>query len=176
MALRIGGPVASPFLGSLLTWGSVRSPLVLHNVQLQYPPAFERTTYSRTFPDTTGEDYPKFFIWESGSLFSYYKAGGSSFLEPYYYIENHYIEPTDQYGSNFSIGMWPDTLLQQVDNLQFSELLGEEVTTDSGNFNITQDAHKITILGRYSQFIEGLSADESVGYAKVLTIGKLTPV
>ena len=176
MALRIGGTIASPGFGSRLTWGSVRSPLILYNVLGRYPLPFERTIYSRTFPDTTGEDYPLFFIWESGSLFSYYKGGGSSFLEPYYYIENHYVEPTEQYGSNFSIGMWPETLLQQVDNLQFSELLGEEVTTDGGNFNITQDAHKITVLGRYSQFIEGVEGDPNVGYARIYTIGKLTPV
>ncbi len=168
MALKIGGTIASPGSGSLFTWGSVRAPLVLYN---DYSIG-HKTTYSRAYPVTTGGAYPKIFIWESGSLFSWNKGNGV--IPPYYYIEYFYKESTDEYGAAFSIGIWPNTVDQRVDNLQFSELLGEEVTTDVGDFNITQDAHRIVATAPIFQFILGL--DEGPDYPRILTIGKLTPV
>lgn len=172
MALRIGGPITTPSTSSLLTWGSVRSPLVLYNAISVSPPLIKRTTYSRAYPDTTGDDYPKFFIWESGSLFSWNKGNGA--VPPYYYIEPWYeYESTEEFGAAFSIGIWPDMVDQRVDNAQFSELIGEEVTTDVGNFNITQDAHRIALFSPIFQFIPGL---ESETYQRILTIGKLTPI
>ena len=167
MAQKIGGTIVTPNTGSLLTWASVRAPLVIYN-------DFDighRTVYSRAFPVTVDGDYPKIFIWESGSLFSWNK--GNSAVPPWYYIESTYIEPTEQSGSWFSIGVWPDSTSPRVDNLQFSELLGEEVTTDVGDFNITQDAHQINVAQPDRQFIEGV---ESSGYPRILTIGKLTPI
>lgn len=167
MASRIGGTIASPGAGSLLTWGSVRAPLVLYN---DYAIG-SRTTYSRAYPVTADGDYPMIFIWESGSLFSWNKGNG--FVPPWYYIETAYIEPTEQYGSWFSIGIWPDSVDRRVDNLQFSELIGEEVQTDVGNFNITQDAHQVSFLDPDRQFIEGVTSE---GYPRILAIGKLTPI
>ena len=172
MALRIGGPIASPGLGSRLTWGSVRSPLVLFETVTISPPLIERTTYSRTFPDTTGDPYPKFFIWESGSLFSWHKLNGS--VEPYYWIQGYEGDPEadppipDQ--TEFGVGLFLLTGSDQVDNQQFAELIGEDVETDGGTFAITQDAHDDTTPQQFSQIITGIYATE------IYTIGKLTPV
>jgi hypothetical protein len=163
MAIKIGGPSAT----SLFTWGSVRAPLILYNDSS----IGNKTTYSRAYPVTADGDYPKIFIWESGSLFSWNRIGARP---PYYYIEYFYKESTDTYGARFSVGIWPDSAEQRVDNLQFSELLGEEVTTDVGDFNITQDAHQIVATAPTWQFIEGL--DDNSGYPRILTIGKLTPI
>lgn len=159
MALRIGGTIASPGGGSLLTWGSVRSPLVLYGSFL----LIDKTTYSRTFPDTTGDPYPKFFIWESGSLFSWYKGNGA--VPPYYWIEN------DDPDTLFSIGLWPETVDRQVDNQQFDELIGEDVDTDGGTFAITLAAHDYGPPPQLAfQRVTGFVANE------IYTIGKLTPV
>lgn len=172
MALRIGGTIASPGLSSLLTWGSVRSPLVASEAVLRVPPRYQRTTYSRAFPDTTGDPYPKFFIWESGSLFSWHKQLGT--VPPYYWIEGYpgdpEADPPIEAESFFGVGLfiWPP--YDQVDNQQFKELIGESVDTDGGTFTITQDAHDDTTPQQFSQNIPGLYATE------IYTIGKLTPI
>ena len=160
MALRIGGTIASPGLGSLLTWGSVRSPLVLDGSF----GLIDKTTYSRTFPDTTGDPYPKFFIWESGSLFSWHKLNGA--VPPYYWIQGSEDPDTTEFG----VGLFLLTGSDQVDNQQFAELIGEDVDTDDGTFAITQDAHDDTAPQQFSQIITGIYANE------IYTIGKLTPV
>jgi hypothetical protein len=168
MASRIGGPSAS----LLFTWASVRSPLVWSGAVLSTPPSYHQTTYSRAFPDTTSDPYPKFFIWESGSLFSWNRHGGfGSTIPPYYWIEGYLgdeeADPPVEDQSFFGVGFtaWP---VDRVDNYQFKELIGEEVDTDGGTFTITQDAHSIT--GGAAQYIPGIYATE------IYTIGKLTPV
>ncbi len=159
MALKIGGTIANPGLGSLLTWGSVRSPLVLYGSF----GLIDKTTYSRTFPDTTGDPYPKFFIWDSGSLFSWNKGNGA--VPPYYWIEN------DDPDTLFSIGLWPETVDRRVDNQQFDELIGEDVDTDGGTFAITLAAHDYGPPPQLAfQRVTGFVANE------IYTIGKLTPV
>ena len=167
MAIKIGGPSAT----SLFTWGSVRAPLVLYDVVSLSPPLIKKTTYSRTYPSTTGDDYPKFFIWESGSLFSWYRIGAT--VPPYYYIEIWYKESTDEYGAMFSVGFFPDNINLQVDNLQFSELIGEEVTSDILDFNITIDAHSTAIPRPIGQFILKEDIEDN---PRIQTIGKLDPV
>lgn len=167
MASRIGGTITTPGTSSLLTWASVRAPLVLYN-DLSIG---ERTVYSRTYPVTVDGDYPKIFIWESGSLFSWNKGNGT--VPPWYYIEPYYKEETEESGAAFSIGIWPDSVDQRVDNTQFSELIGSDVETDVGNFTITQDAHRIDPTQPDFQFIEGL---ESETLQRIYTIGKLTPI
>jgi len=170
MASRIGGTIATPSASSLLTWGSVRAPLVLYN---DYGIG-HRTIYSRAYPVTADGEYPKIFIWESGSLFSWNKGNGA--VPPWYYIE--LTEPLDEEATTndalFSIGIWPDSTSKRVDNLQFSELLGEEVTTDVGDFNITQDAHQIDSAQPVRQRITGF--EYTTSYPRIQTIGKLTPI
>ena len=174
MALRIGGPKGTPNTGSVLTWASVRGPLVLYN---DYDIGHV-TVYSRAYPVTVDGDYPKIFIWESGSLFSWNK--GSGVVPPWYYIEmaeppeSEEPDPDAEPEALFSIGIWPDSVDRQVDNLQFSELLGEEVTTDVGDFNITQDAHQIEVGQPDRQRVTVI--DETSSYPRILTIGKLTPI
>lgn len=172
MALRIGGTIATPGLGSRLTWGSVRAPLVLAEVIPLSPPLIKRTTYSRTYPDTTGDPYPKFFIWESGSLFSWHKLAGG--VEPYYWIQGYpgddTSDPPVPPETEFGVGLFIFTGSDQVDNQQFSELIGEDVDTDGGTFAITQDAHDDTTPQAAAQIITGLYATE------IYTIGKLTPI
>jgi len=174
MAIRIGGPKATPFYGTLLTWGSVRSPLVLFEATFVSPPLIKRTTYSRTFPDTTGDPYPKFFVWKSGSLFSWYRLGGSAQWEPYYWIQGYEgddtADPPIPPESEFGVGLFLVPGLDQVDNQQFKELIGEDVETDGGTFAITQDAHDDTTPQQFSQQIPDIYATE------IYTIGKLTPI
>jgi hypothetical protein len=169
MASRIGGTIATPNTGSLLTWGSVRAPLVLLN-------DFgigHSTVYSRAYPVTVDGEYPKIFIWESGSLFSWNKGNGA--VPPWYYIELTYGEGEEEYDALFSIGIWPmGSVDYRVDNLQFSELLGEEVTTDVGDLNITQDAHQIDYAQPDRQLATGFVYTTS--YPRIQTIGKLTPI
>lgn len=169
MALRIAGSIATPSSSSLLTWGSVRAPLVLSDVIFVVPPFIKRTTYSRTYPDTTGDPYPKFFIWESGSLFSWHKEIGT--VPPYYWIQGYEgddtADPPFPPTTEFGVGLFIFTGNDQVDNQQFNELIGEDVGTDGGTFTITADAHD---PGTIWQTITGLYATE------IYTIGKLTPV
>jgi hypothetical protein len=171
MAIQIGGTIATPSTSSLLTWASVRAPLVLYDVVSLSPPLIKQTTYSRTYPSTTGDDYPKFFIWESGSLFSWKK--GNSAVPPYYYIEMWYKESTDEYGAMFSVGFFPNNVDLQVDNLQFSELIGAAVTSDILDFTITIDAHSTAVPRPIGQFILEEDIEDN---PRILTIGKLDPV
>jgi hypothetical protein len=169
MALRIGGPIATPTTGSVLTWGSVRAPLVLYN-------DFgigHSTVYSRAYPVTVDGEYPKIFIWESGSLFSWNKGNGA--VPPWYYIALAYGEDEEDYDALFSIGIWPSSSAdRRVDNLQFSELLGVLVTTDVGDLTITQDAHQIDSTQPDRQRATGFVYTES--YPRIQAIGKLDPV
>jgi hypothetical protein len=139
---------------------------------LRSPPSYRQTTYSRAFPDTTGDPYPKFFIWNSGSLFSWYKVLGT--VPPYYWIEGYAgdeeADPPVEPESFFGVGLfiWPP--YDQVDNRQFKELIGEDVDTDGGTFTITQDAHDDTTPQVFAQNVPGIEATE------IYTIGKLTPI
>jgi hypothetical protein len=168
MAIQIGGEQGTPTTGSVLTWGSVRAPLVLYN-------DFgigHSTVYSRAYPVTADGEYPKIFIWESGSLFSWNKGNGA--VPPWYYIEITSGEGEEEYDALFSIGIWPDSADRRVDNLQFSELLGAEVTTDVGDLTITQDAHQIDSMQPDRQRASGFVYTTS--YPRIQTIGKLTPI
>ena len=167
MAYRIGGTT-----GSLPTWGRLRSPLVLNN---QYS-GNSYTRFSRRYPSTTEDPFPRFFIWKSGSPFRCiaWFGPGTYWNQPYYWIQGYKGDPegdppipdTTEFGMGKFIYGPPD----QIDKQDFMELIGEDVETDGGIFTITEDAHDWEEPVRAWQTITNLYATE------IYKIGKLTPV
>ncbi len=138
MAIRIGGPATgSPATVPPCTWGSMRSPLVLNG----FLHGASYTRYSRAWPLT--ESPPKFFKWESGSLFRqrpYVSFGPAAPpLLPYYWIFAEEFDGTTY--TNWGIGVYTKPYMA-VDNSDFLQLVGEAVDTDIGTFIITADAHE----------------------------------
>jgi hypothetical protein len=141
-------------------------------------PIFKWTRFSRIYNDSTGDEFPKAFIWESGSLFRCraWFGPGSTWNPPYYWIEGFEnlddpeadppLPPETQFGMGLFIYGDPD----QIDNQDFMELIGEEVDTDDGTFTITQDAHDWGDPQMSRQTIVGIYANQ------IFTIGKLDPV
>ncbi len=164
---RIGGST-----GSLPTWGRVRSPLTLNNKQ--YIGYFSR--FSRFWRVSTTDDYPKFFIWESGSPFrcSAWYGPSTVWNSPYYWIEGYpgdpEADPPIPAESRFGMGIFRYGPPDQIDNQDFTELIGEDVETDDGTFTITQDAHDWGSPYQAWQEVPDIDANE------IYTIGKLTPV
>jgi len=167
MPVRLGGPTP----GIFKTWGSLRSPL-MYVTSSNSTWGGRRDAYSRTYPVTTGDAFPKQFIWESGSLFRWVRGGGSeSGVQPYFTIDSVIGGEGDEdppiYDSQFSIGFNFYASPNQVDDQDFAELIGEDLETDGGTFEITTDAH---INGTY-QTLESVPVDN-----RVQAIGKLDPV
>ena len=164
MAIRIGG---TP--GGLPTWGRLRSPITLDNFRYLDRSGTKWTRFSRIWRDSTGDTFPKSFIWESGSLFRCVSWFGPNTIwnSPYYWIQGY--EGDEEYPSitDFGMGIFVYGPPDQIDNQDFMELIGEDVDTDGGTFTITQDAHD---GGMAWQSITGLYATE------IYTIGKLTPI
>ena len=155
MASRIGGPKVGGFDPSGPTWASMRSPLVLN--------AFiwnaSYTKFSRQWPLSVGSP-PKFFKWDSGSLFRRDTFG----TVPYFVIGNN-EDPADP---SIVYTAWYLGVLfsgyTTVDNHDFLQLVGEAIDTDIGTFTITADAH---------EFGQTLS-DQPPGGTEIYDIGKLT--
>jgi hypothetical protein len=126
--------------------------------------------------DTTGEAFPKAFIWESGSPFRCRAWYGPNTLwnSPYYWVEGSPgdpeadppIDPSSIFGMGIFIYGPPD----QIDNQDFMELLGEDVGTDGGTFAISERAHDWGYPQYAWQEVPDIAATE------IYTIGKLTPV
>lgn len=161
MPTRIGGPMVGVYIPPC-TWGSMRSPLVLNG--LTHGASYTR--YSRAWP-ASGTP-PKFFKWDSGSLFRQlgYTSDGPAAPPntPYYWIGNEEVE-----GVTYT--RWAVGIVQQpertVDNQDFQPLIGEALDTDIGTFIVTADAHDINQGGQ-------LLSDQSPGGTEIYDIGKLT--
>jgi len=156
MASRIGGPKVGGFDPLGPTWASMRSPLVLNafNWNASY------TKFSRQWPLSAASP-PKFFKWDSGSLFR-----RDTFGPPAYYTigNTEGPDPSIVY-TGWSIGIqYPN---RTVDNHDFLELVGEALDTDIGTFIITADAHDVNTGG------QNLS-DQPPGGTEIYDIGKLT--
>lgn len=132
MAVRIGGPVVSGFNPSGPTWASMRAPLVLNafNWNASY------TEFSRQWP-LSEEEPPKFFKWNSGSLFRKDTFG----TVPYFVISSseNPEDPSIVYTS-FTVGIL-FSVFKTVDNHDFLQLVGEDIVTDIGTFTIEASAH-----------------------------------
>jgi hypothetical protein len=156
MATRIGGPIVGGFDPSGFTWASMRSPLVLNAFLWNA----SYTKFSRQWPLSVGSP-PKFFKWDSGSLFRRDTYGPP----PYYTIGNNEgPEPPIVY-TGWSIGIqYPN---KTVDNRDFLQLVGEALDTDIGTFIITADAHDPNQGGQ-------TLSDQPPGGTEIYDIGKLT--
>jgi hypothetical protein len=158
MATRIGGPKVGGFNPSGPTWGSMRSPLVLNAFTWNA----SYTEFSRQWPLSVASP-PKFFKWDSGSLFRQDTYGPP----PYYTISNNsqeVPEPPIIY-TGWSIGIqYPN---KTVDNHDFLQLVGEALDTDIGTFIITADAHDPNQGGQ-------TLSDQPPGGTEIYDIGKLT--
>ena len=156
MAIRIGGPVVGGFNPSGPTWASMRSPLVLNantwNASV--------TEFSRQWP-LSEENPPKFFKWDSGSLFRTDTYGPPA----YYTIGNSEGPDPSIVYTGWSIGIqYPN---RTVDNHDFLQLVGEALDTDIGTFIITADAHDPNQGGQ-------TLSDQPPGGTEIYDIGKLT--
>lgn len=156
MAYRIGGPDGGE-VGNSPTWAALRSPLVLNAFQWNA----SYTQYSRQWPESEASP-PKFFKWESGSLFRVQRFG-----RPAYFTISRNEDPNDPtiVYTSWSIGIqYP---IRTVDNHDFQQLVGEALDTDIGTFIITADAHNVNTGGQYL-------SDQPPGGSEILDIGKLT--
>ena len=139
MAYRIGGPQFSTALNFGLTWGSMRYPLAWRNTRGR------TTVFSRTYRVTTGDDYPKFFIWDSGSLF---RAEPPTLHPIDVYLPSYTLLSIDDEENPdgdwdqivFGVGMFNVSTVT-VDNQDFDELVGEAIDTDIGTYTIAPEAH-----------------------------------
>jgi hypothetical protein len=150
----------------------MRSPLVLNNSA--WPPQ-SYTRYSRQWRSTTSDDFPKYFIWESGSFFRQEPAQFSFYTAPYYWINTVItaIDPdtgAETYGAIWGVGLFWLGFYDTVDNQDFDELVGEDIETNTGTYVINQDAHT---RGTYQTLSEDTGSSDP---SYILTIGKLTPV
>lgn len=156
MAYRIGGPEGGD-IGNAPTWAALRSPLVLNAFTWNA----SYTQYSRQWPQSEASP-PKFFKWDSGSLFRVTRFG-----RPAYFTISRNEDPNDPtiVYTSWSIGIqYP---IPTVDNHDFQQLVGEALDTDIGTFIITADAHNVNTGG---QFL----SDQPPGGTEILDIGKLT--
>jgi len=156
MAYRIGGPDGGQ-LGNSPTWAALRSPLVLNAFTWNA----SYTQYSRQWPESEANP-PKFFKWESGSLFRVERFG-----RPAYFTISNNEDPNDPSitYTSWSIGIqYP---IKTVDNHDFQQLVGEALDTDIGTFIITEDAHNVNTGGQYL-------SDQTPGGTAIYNIGKLT--
>ena len=163
MAQQLGGQ-----FGSFPTWGCMRSPLVLDNSG--WPPQ-SYTRYSRQWRSTTSDDFPKYFIWKSGSLFRQEPAQLSFYTAPYYWISkvSNGGDP-ETFGDIWGVGLFWLGSYNTVDNQDFDELVGEDIVTNTGTYVINQDAHT---YGTYQTLSEDTGSSDQ---PYILEIGKLTPV
>lgn len=156
MASRIGGPDGG-VVGNAPTWASLRSPLVLNAFTWNA----SYTQYSRQWPESEASP-PKFFKWESGSLFRVPK-----FASPAYFGISSNEDPNDPsiVYTAWNVGLqYP---IKTVDNHDFLALVGEALDTDIGTFIITADAHNVNQGGQ-------TLSDQPPGGTQILAIGKLT--
>ena len=167
MAIQLGG--ATP--GIFKTWGSLRSPL-MYITSSNTTWGGQRAAYSRTYPVTTGDAFPKQFIWESGSLFRWVRGGGSeAAVQPYFTIQNvaggegDEDPPIEDSALTFGFNFYASP--NQIDDKDFAELIGEDIETDGGIYVIDADAHTD---GTYQYLADVPSAN------RVQEIGKLDPV
>jgi len=155
MAYQIGGPNGGD-PGKAPTWASLRSPLVLN--------AFiwnaSYTQFSRQWPESEASP-PKFFKWESGSLFRVQR-----FASPAYFgiSNNEGPDPSIVYTA-WNVGLqYPS---RTVDNHDFLSLVGEALDTDIGTFIITAAAHDPNQGGQ-------TLSDQPPGGTEIYAIGNLT--
>jgi len=158
MPVRIGGPVVGGFNPSGPTWASMRSPLVLNAFTWNA----SYTEFSRQWPLSVASP-PKFFKWDSGSLFRRDTFG----TVPYFVISNNEdpADPSIVY-TEFSVGILY-AAYKTVDNHDFLQLVGEALDTDIGTFIITADAHDQNQGGQ-------TLSDQPPGGTEIYDIGKLT--
>lgn len=156
MALRIGGPDGGE-IGSAATWAGLRSPLVLNafNWNASY------TQFSRQWPESEASP-PKFFKWESGSLFR-----TARFIMPAYFGISYSEDPNDPsiVYTSWNVGL--QYAINAVDNHDFQPLIDEALDTDIGTFIITADAHNPAQGGQ-------TLSDQPPGGTEIYAIGKLT--
>lgn len=152
MATRIGGPRVGGYNPSGPTWASMRSPLVLNAFTWNA----SYTEFSRQWP-LSEESPPKFFKWDSGSLFRRDTFG----TVPYFVIGN--TGDSEVVLTTWYLGIFY-AAYTTVDNHDFLQLVGEAIDTDIGTFTITADAH---------EFGQTLSEDPPGG-TEIYDIGKLT--
>lgn len=156
MALRIGGPKVGGFDPAAPTWASMRAPLVLNAFAWNA----SYTKFSRQWPESEASP-PKFFKWDSGSLFRRSPFGPP----PYYTIGNNEgPEPGIVY-TGWSVGI--QYAQRTVDNHDFLQLVGEALDTDIGTFIITAAAHDVNQGGQ-------TLSDQPPGGTEIYDIGKLT--
>jgi hypothetical protein len=143
-------------INAAATWASMRSPLVLNAFTWNA----SYTKFSRQWP-LSEESPPKFFKWDSGSLFR-----RDPFNLPAYFTirNNEGPEPSIVY-TGWSVGIqYPQ---KTVDNNDFLQLVGESIDTDIGTFIITADAHNDNQGGQ-------TLSDQPPGGTEIYDIGKLT--
>lgn len=154
MPYRIGGEDGGT-IGNAPTWAALRSPLVLN----AYTWNASYTQYSRQWPLSEASP-PKFFKWDSGSLFRV-----MHFARPAYFGIFSSEGPIGETFTSWSIGI--QYAIPTVDNHDFEQLVGEALDTDIGTFIITADAHNKNTGGQYL-------SDQSPGGTAIYDIGKLT--
>ena len=154
MAYRIGGPDGG-VVGNPATWAGLRSPLVLNAFQWNA----SYTQYSRQWPESAASP-PKFFRWDSGSLFRVPK-----FASPAYFGIRYDEGPEGTTYTGWNIGL--QYAVRTVDNHDFMALIGEALDTDIGTFIITADAHDPNQGGQ-------TLSDQPPGGTEIYGIGKLT--
>ena len=135
MASRIGGPQTSPVTVNYgLTWGSMRRPLAWRASN------GKTTVFSRTYPVTADEEYPRFFIWNSGSMFRAEPIG--PYFPNYTLLSTDFPEtpPGEWAEIIFGVGKFGFSTVT-VDNQDFDQLVGEAIDTDIGTYTIDPSAH-----------------------------------
>lgn len=156
MATRIGGPNGG-VPGSAATWAGLRSPLVLN----AFTWGASYTQYSRQWPQSASSP-PKFFKWESGSLFRVPRFASPAYFGIRY--DQDTPDPNIVYTA-WNIGL--QYAIKTVDNHDFMALVGEALDTDIGTFIITADAHDPYQGGQ-------TLSDQPPGGTAIYGIGKLT--
>ena len=158
MATRIGGPMVGTTVPPP-TWASMRWPIALNAFRWNAT----LTKFSRAWP-SDGSTVPKFFKWESGSLFRNTPYGFSPVV-PHFQLTVFYDpSPTMTF---FTIGMAYSSLGQSVDNHDFQQLIGEALDTDIGTYTINQEAHNPNFPGQ-------LIREGDPPGTEIYDIGKLT--
>ena len=144
-----------------LTWGSMRSPLILNGL----PNGASYSNYSRAWPGTVSP--PNFFKWDNGYLFRQVPwRGGTSPGNgtPYYWIGSEEVEGVTYTRWAIGLQLYP---WRAVDNKDFQPLVGEALDTDIGTFIVSTDAHN-------PNFGSQLLSDQTPGGTEIYDIGRLT--
>ena len=133
------------------------------------------TRYSRQWRSTTSDDFPKYFIWKSGSFFRQEPAQRAYYTAPYYWISTvsegeNPDTGEEEFGAIWGVGLFWFGFEDTVDNQDFDELVGEDIETNTGTYVINQDAHT---YGTYQTLSEDTGSSDP---SKIYTIGKLTPI